>query len=149
MKSITVNGVNIPMSLVGMSKETLHVMSQVILGASPFLSAPFKEVEDGPKLTDAPAGMQILVQRLGWADIEITVGAALWMASVSDSPGGIVALAFVLRCLKNEPGIINLDDLSHRHFAVGVPSQEMLNAVWDAQKDGGLNLLDQPQFWKL
>jgi hypothetical protein len=92
-------------------------------------------------------GALIITNRLKAAGKAIHVALLAWLAAISNgNPGRAVMWAWTCRSL----------DLNQTHtdilcwtaaFPLGIPTDEEFERLWDAQKDGGANLLDNPELW--
>jgi hypothetical protein len=90
------------------------------------------------------SGYAIIHSRMpeGTADTQ----AIAFMAQVCSSPGHCVMAAFTLFRISRKLGgkLVTLRDLTNGPFANGVPDVDApaWRDLWEAQKDGGANLLD-------
>lgn len=81
---------------------------------------------------------------------KITNGLALLLVFMSNgNPGNIVMWAYTMHVIakQNEGQMVTIEDFSNE-FPMGVPSEEGLSSVWEAQKDSkGRNLIDKKTNW--
>ena len=98
---------------------------------------------------DTDAG-KIFLHRLSLnSTVKLTEALALWLLSMCDRPGLVVAWAYTLaRMQRLHVGeILNLS-IWTKHFPIGVPTNQAMIDTWAAQKsDKGSNTLDTIEVW--
>jgi hypothetical protein len=95
---------------------------------------------------------KILFSRLGLCGIKVSGALALWcIILANDNPGTVVLWAWTLRemFIAQKQRMLTVSDWTHA-FPMGVPTQDEISRVWDAQKEEGApagNGLDRGENW--
>ena len=90
---------------------------------------------------------QVIQKRAQFHGVKMTAGLMLWIASLSNSPGSAILWLYSVHCMDKKDGTASLADWATAF--PHIPTEEAMSEVWDAQKDGGANRVDDPAVWKL
>jgi len=107
--------------------------------------------ENTPLKEDVPFVFKVLKQRLEWAGFDqcVSDNTILWCSYLANgNPGKVVMwawqLAYLSKEVYNSPiSMVQWTD----QFPYGVPTDEIYEATWGLQKNGGVNLLDNAKYW--
>lgn len=93
---------------------------------------------------------QVLYKRLVvCSTVKVTKGVALLVAQLSEgNPGNIVMWTYTLHSMMKDgiKHMITMNDFVNV-FPHGVPTEAGYHEIWDAQKNGGANMLDDKSNW--
>lgn len=76
----------------------------------------------------------ILSGRLEYHKIEVDLRLVIFISCMCSTPGECVMWAYTLKCIRDRDGEVTFDNFMTHHFGSGLPSDETISAVWNAQK---------------
>lgn len=100
------------------------------------LMATMREDPELPPDVPLPFGMQILQKRLAHHGVRAENRVMMLVTFLCDRPGTIVLYAAAIKAIaakKTEPGPVTFNEFVEA-FAIGFPTDEELNRIWDSQK---------------
>jgi hypothetical protein len=150
--------------LFGLSADKLRPMTtsesemflRLVLGGvtDDVLPLDFFDTELGDPET-LPFVLRVIVERLRPTGLSYSPRAILFAASLCDRPGTAVLWAYALFKASRDGSPKTLSDLTAAPdaiFATGVPTEDALRALWEAQKDRNAplsNSLDAAETWAI
>lgn len=90
---------------------------------------------------------QVMQKRAQAHGIKMTAGLMLWLATLSSSPGIVVLWLYTVHRMDKKGDVASLTDWATAF--PHLPTEDAMREVWDAQKVGSGNMLDDPEVWKL
>jgi hypothetical protein len=110
-----------------------------------YLSVMLDKIKNGPQ-SEVGFALKLISKRADFIGLKINAPAMIMLSTMCDTPGEAVMWLYALRYHQaRTPHLqqngVTLEDFS-RLLISGWPSDAQLEALWDAQKIGGVNLLD-------